>query len=436
MLASDAPTPIFESAPMTIRLKGFPARAEVLLTATRRLTRWTGGAKGPWTPEGISLVAWANVRCNADGSIDLDRTKIQSGSFSRTGAAGLFWSGYPAAEAQRRIGPRPTLTLPADLPPSDVLIEASLAGRRVLAGVARFADPPGIEIVPIVTPTLNGCYAYPIGAPRRGGLISLHGSEGGSVASARSRAITFAANGIPTLAVNYFAWPNERVPNLAQSNLNSPVELLTVARDWLVRRPEVDPARIGLWGVSKGAEFALVGAATYPWVKAAVAVVPSDSVWEGYPTPSRQGQESTWSLAGRPLPYIPLFDPDEGRFRVNTDRYEQSRRAHPQQALAARIPLERTRAQVLLLGSDRDEVWASGAMTRNLVARMRRYGRGGQIEARTYPRAGHQISGAGLFPVRLYGIDSRDPRDKSLDDEAAATLDARVRTLRFLRRRL
>ena len=431
-LEPDHAAPIVEARFLDVTLRGFAPDARVTIASVRPMVRWSGGAKGPWTQETVRMVAWATIRVGEDGSARLDRAPILAGSFARTGSAGLFWSGYPAGAPE----------IPADLPlgdatpAGDVEIRARSDRGEAAAGSVRFVEPDDVTVVPIDTPELHGCYAFPKGARRTGTLISLHGSEGGSVASARSRAIRFAARGVPTLGLNYFAWPNERIANLPAANLNTPVELLERARAWLAARPEVDPGRIGLYGVSKGAEFALVGASVFPWVRAVVAVVPSDSVWEGYPTPPRKGAESTWSLGGRPLPYIPLYDVEPGRYRVNTDRYEISRRDRPREAAAALIPLERTRARVLLLASDRDEVWASGRMARALETRMRRFGRGDRIEAHVYPLAGHQISGVGLFPVRLYGIQSEDPRDKLLDAEGEATVDADARTMRFLKRSL
>jgi hypothetical protein len=63
-------------------------------------------------------------------------------------------------------------------------------------------------------------------------------------------------------------------------------------------------------------------------------------------------------------------------------------------------------------------------MATKLAERMRRGGRGGQIEVHVFPRAGHQISGAGTFPTHLYGEASADLRVKDLVAEGEAASES------------
>ena len=199
--------------------------------------------------------------------------------------------------------------------------------------------------------------------------------------------------------------------------------------------PEADVGRIGLFGVSKGGEFALVGASRFPWVKAAVGCVPSDVVWMGF----GQGEDelphrSTWALDDTPLPFVPLYPYADKRYRDNTERYERSRRFHPQASDAARIPIERTKARLLLIGSDRDEVWASGAMSRNVSAAMSRAGLGERAELMVFDKAGHAVCGDGSFPVRAYGKEDPSMPDlRELNAEGHATVKAFRRSVNFLK---
>jgi len=171
-----------------------------------------------------------------------------------------------------------------------------------------------------------------------------------------------------------------------------------------------------------------------------VGCVPSDVVWEGDTAHAPPGEASSWSLGGRPHPYIPLYpwtDAD-GDFRIdnfydNAERYSRSRRDRPREAAAARIPIERSRARLFLIGGDRDEVWASGEMSRAIVAAMRRAGRGRRAEALIFPTAGHQLCGDGTFPVYAYESQSERPRDKLLTDEGHANGIAFRRKIAFLR---
>ena len=91
-----------------------------------------------------------------------------------------------------------------------------------------------------------------------------------------------------------------------------PLESVKRGIDWLRARPSVDPERIAVLGLSRGAELALLVGATYPAdVAAVVALSPSSVVWEGaVRDPAKTGlaalkaDRSAWTLAGRPLPFV------------------------------------------------------------------------------------------------------------------------------------
>jgi len=214
------------------------------------------------------------------------------------------------------------------------------------------------------------------------------------------------------------------------------VETIEHARDWLADRPEVDRQRIGVVGASKGAEFALVAASRYDWIKAVVACVPSDVVWQGYGRDaSPEERASSWSVDGVPLPYVPLHRESPERpfdYVDNTARYERSRRDHPAEINAARIPLERSNAQFLLIGSDRDEVWASGRMIRTIVETMGNSGKGANVRSLIFPTAGHLVCGVGSAPLRLFSFQSSDPAAKDVTDEGEAATRSGRASLEFL----
>lgn len=277
-------------------------------------------------------------------------------------------------------------------------------------------------------------------------IILLHGSEGGGADGARSLATRFAGQGYAAFALNYFAWDLKALKGPPNYHVNQPIELIGQVRDWLTLRPEVDPRRIGLHGHSKGAEYATIAATYYPWVKAVVGCVPSDAIWEGYgigdgrnkpdPTLKWPEQRSSWSWQGKPLPYIPLYNYEDRKWFDNTERYSASRAERPSETKAALIPIERSRARFLLLGGERDEVWASGAMAKNLGDRLRRAGRGKQAIVQVYAGAGHQICGDGTYPTHIWADASPDPRVKDPVAEGAASANAWGRIKAFLKSEL
>ncbi len=147
-------------------------------------------------------------------------------------------------------------------------------------------------------PTLQWRHATPFpgarlallpGGGKRPAVIALGGSEGGSRMVSASAAL-LASHGFAVLALPYYSPPGfgvngptaPEVAGLPTAFADIPVDRLDAARAWLAQQPEVDASRIALYGVSKGAEFALLAASRMAWPKAVVAIVPSDVVWEGW----------------------------------------------------------------------------------------------------------------------------------------------------------
>jgi dienelactone hydrolase len=428
----------------SVVLSGLAPRETVRVHYFLRIGIWGPDGSGGWRSRPTLLHGWGDYRADRRGRVDMATARPIAGTSRQVGAETLIWSAYqqgsaalaPAAAAQQGL---------PEIPAGTVIVRAERGGTRIAEG--RFSinnDIPGTTVVEINTPGLTGVFAAPPGGSRLPTIIHLHGSEGGSIAKARAAAVEYAAQGFATLALAYFAWPYEAqglsIPN---AHRNIDVAQLDRARAWLAERGEADISRIALVGNSKGAEFSLVGAVTYPWVRAAVACVPSDIVWEGYgavdwDSANRSipaaGTYSSWSIAGQPLPYLPTFADRRDGWPDNTARYDEARATWPEAARWARIPVEQTSARLFLIGGGRDRTWASGTMTANIVATMRRAGRGGQVETFVSPTADHYLCGNGQWPVRTYQQDRTGPDAPDIDAQGAAEVAAHAAKIAFLRR--
>jgi hypothetical protein len=102
-------------------------------------------------------------------------------------------------------------------------------------------------------------------------LLTLTGSVGGLTMN--DAAIALQSEGFSVLHLAYFRGPGQN-PNAELI----PLEYFAAALTWLRRQPEVDPDRVGIVGVSKGAEAALVVSVRHPVLKAIVAALPSSVV--------------------------------------------------------------------------------------------------------------------------------------------------------------
>ena len=216
----------------------------------------------------------------------------------------------------------------------------------------------------------------------------------------------FASRGYAVLALPYYSPPGwgptgptpAELPSLAAAFAEIPVERLEQAREWLAQQPEVDVGRIGVMGTSKGAEFVLLAATRLPWIKAVVAMVPSDVVWEGWGPGIAPGTRSGFAWQGKPLPFVPYkdFDKEFEGFATGADvkirRPQDNGRAdNPERVLPARIPVENIAAPVFVAGGHDDQIWDSGSMAENIAGSRHKAGR--PTVALVYRDAGHALGG-------------------------------------------
>lgn len=320
------------------------------------------------------------------------------------------------------------------------LINLLVAAGLVLAAPA--AAAPGPQVAP--TEVMVGDelpYAYfatPDGEGPFPVVIILGGSEGGDGGS-RSSAPRFIEQGYAVLGLPYYSpgyLPTDRqLPDLPEAFDSIPLEKLAIARDWLSDRDDVDADDIGLYGVSKGAEFVLAGASRIDGFAAVVAIVPSDVIWEGWGPNAVAGEVSSFSWEGEALPFVPYLGMEEefkkyaipgATVRLRTPQ-DAGRRANPDRVPAARIRVEDIDEPVLVAGGDADDVWNSGAMAQNIAERRAEAG-GLETVSLIYPGASHALSGMGI----------QRPEGENQYDEAtlAAQQEIWPATLAFLEEHL
>ena len=107
-------------------------------------------------------------------------------------------------------------------------------------------------------------------------VLMLGGSEGRLGPEWTNLSKAMQSEGFSVLQLSCFRGPKQN-PRLELI----PLEYFATALRWLRQRPEVNPARVAIVGMSKGAEAALLVAVRHPDVKAIIAAMPSSVVWPG-----------------------------------------------------------------------------------------------------------------------------------------------------------
>jgi dienelactone hydrolase len=229
--------------------------------------------------------------------------------------------------------------------------------------------------------------------PARGkapAVLVLGGSEGGLGPDWTNLSKAMQTEGFSVLQLSYFRGPeqNTRLELI-------PLEYFATALGWLRKQPEVDPARVAIVGMSKGAEAALLVAVRHPEVKAIIAAMPSSVVWPGIAWEgSTAPLSSSWSEHGKPLPHLSHVPFDASKGGTMADNYRASLRAfaeHPE----ATIPVERIGGRVMLVCAEDDRMSPSCPMARQIEQRLIEHRRPAAVVL-AYKAAGHSAFGLPL----------------------------------------
>ncbi|MEV0197703.1 acyl-CoA thioester hydrolase/BAAT C-terminal domain-containing protein [Nonomuraea sp. NPDC050691] len=224
------------------------------------------------------------------------------------------------------------------------------------------------------------------------GVLVLSGSSG---RVEEQRCDLLAEHGVTAMSIRWWGGAGQP-PGICEV----PLETFVAALDLLV---ETGVSRLAVLGGSKGAEAALMLACLEPRVNVVIAVSPSSVVWanigpglDGASTPYR----SSWTWHGKPLPFTPYPAewPDHGPPMSFRAFYERGLAAAPPESA---IPLERTRADVLLVAGADDQLWPSLTFAEALAERR-------EVRIVSHPSAGHRPRFPGESPAQpspsfLYG---------------------------------
>lgn len=374
-----APNPAFIDEAVAIRLTGLTPRSNVTLRAAV-----DDAAGRTWESRGL-------FRADPNGCVDPGVEFSFEGTYRGADAMGLFWSmrltDKPSAESAtfRREGTSPDcVTISAEANGNEVAI-AQLV-RRWLAPETRIVEPREDGLVAQL-------FIPPCRGPHRV-IIVLGGSGGGFDLD---KAAVLSRHGFATLALAYFG-----VPPLPQWLHRVPLEYFGRAIAWLASQPEIHAERIGVLGVSRGAELALLLGATFREIGPIVAFAPSAVAWGSGGKDKATGEIiPCWTWRDRAVPFAPL---PLSRFIVRSAvpvgllrrpvkfrKLFGSAMRNRETVERARIPVENCRGPILLISGGDDHVWPSARMAKMINERLHAQNLAKFVEHLNYPGAGHSL---------------------------------------------
>jgi dienelactone hydrolase len=333
-------------APMDVVLAGVPPHSRVTLDAVSR-----DDLGRRWQSSGTFMAGDM-------GTVDLDRSAPQSGSYSVADGNGLMWSlepAFAASAAQTQFY----------LPASGLHIEITMlvAGTAVAtADVVRYADDGSVEkhALRVAQTGVSGTFYQPSHPTSTAPAILVIAGSGGGEDDFDANVL--ANEGYPTLALAYFG-----EPGLPSCLCAIPIEYFAKAAAWL-RAQAVDVGRgIAVIASSRGTEAAFLLASYFPEaVDAVVAGAPTSFVY-----PAATGADAAWTIHGVAVP------------------------------LGETIPSRTFVAPLLLVDGGEDAVWDSAESAQAIVETLER-DRDPSVHTNLYyPAAGHIFVRAPVIPYAV-----------------------------------
>lgn len=404
----DAPATAMVDERIGIEVTGLDADTPVWIEA-----RTEDGSGHPWF--GRSLFE------PTDGRVDLREARPVQGTYDRADGMGLFWSMQPEnLDRLGYVGDQRTQSVTLRVLPDDPGA-APLAERDV---ARHLADPDSAERE-VEKPVVGTLVESP-GEGAAPGVVLFHGSAGvRPVGGAR----VLASHGFTVLALQYFSPAH---PELPDALVEVPVEYADRAVEWLAAHEATTDAPVGLGGISRGGELALLVAtrhevgAVVNWVGAGLlfgaVVVGSDLAVEATP------DTSAWTEGGDPLPHLSFADADLAGDLTDSYRTWIEEETPEETVRRAEVPLADVDAPVLLVSAGDDAMWPSRYLLDRVEHRLEAGGYGHRFEHHTYDDAGHGI-GVPYLPV--WPNRPAGPFGGTLAGTAAAAADSWPRAIAF-----
>ncbi len=178
--------------------------------------------------------------------------------------------------------------------------------------------------------------------------------------------------------------------------------------------------KIGIAGASTTGMLALIVASYYPEITLTVAMSPSDFVMEGFYRDGKDGMterpgdnESTVSLQGKPLPYLPFAyrhpeywqkiqeESKAGGDKVASRKmFDESERRHPVRE-EEKIKVENIRGNIVFVGAEDDVLWDTCKYIRRMEERLSQKPHDCTWEALLYEHGTHFVFPESMLKMML-----------------------------------
>ena len=258
-------------------------------------------------------------------------------------------------------------------------------------------------------------------------LIMVGGSDG-LYSLTKLIAEQFVKEGLTVLALAY--WNLDELPTQIYK---IPLEFTKKAADWLKERGY---EKIGLWGISEGAVYALLSASHFDVFSACVAVNPMSYASPGLQKKNQWHKKvklldgSAFTFHEKDIPFHHLSFPKKKVLWESLKRQELCllpiyRNSVEKSNVRSRIPVEKIKGSVLFLAAEEDSMWESAKASEAMMQRLKDYNFNHPYRYYHYKKASHLLLPYSLNSRKMYRIERKYPEEcqKSNMDAFRKTLD-------------
>lgn len=362
------------------------------------------------------------------GEIDLVTQQPVAGSYHKVDPMGLFWSMQPVEQRQ------PTFFLTGEAKPLAMELIAEVEGVAVAAThLKRLFAAEDVVRVPVREQGLVGVLYHPASSDPSPAIIILSGSDG---RIRESQAALLASHGFAALTLAYF-----NAEGLPKNLVHIPLEYFETAIHWLQGQSVINGDKIGVIGLSRGGELALLLGATFPAIKAVVACSPSGLVQAG--VDGNNYSRSAWTYHGKPLQQAVvkftlllwlrlIWQSIRARAFPMRDMFLTTLKDH-KHLDEATIAVENVQGPILLISSDDDQMWPATLFSHLVMKRLAEHHHPYPDQHLSYENAGHFVSFPYNYPFlpppvkRISGL----ALGGTVEGAAASSADSWPRILAF-----
>ncbi len=313
-------------------------------------------------------------RTDPTGTADISRDAPASGSYGSVDPAGPIWSMRFASED---VAPS-MFAAPRDQLEFTFTAEA---GGETASGVGvRRWSGPGVTRSEIRGDGFVGFLFEPAGDGPHPAVALIPGTTGAQLME--PTAALLASRGYAAMVVGYMG-----LESLPKTLSEMPLETLAAGIRRLSAHPSVDGERVGVYCASVGAEGALAALSEIEGLgtRTVVAIAPSSVIWQAK-SEGRPPKKPSWTLGGKPLPWVPLHGerlvPEliKNALLKRLSRHPRPSALHLRSAHSAglrdrsavenaEIRVERIEAPILFVSGSDDQMWPAAEMVAALMRR-------------------------------------------------------------------